>query len=296
MIVEITSSPFRGEAGKRNLELCRIEAERLGFEFGVQIHNTVTAEEIAPLRESGVRLSAHLPLLSDYNMNLAAEDGAVPFGILERNVELMRQFGIRDGVFHGFHMTDKPVAAFGFKKSYDACMREIFRPELSMDGACRLNNNFTAIDEFQMRRERVKSRLAKIRTDYPDLEIRIENDFPAYGSGNMFAADANALSHPICFDTSHLWATAHVMGVDFHEEAERFLDGGNVTMVHFHASRYDDSVPTANWGDGHLPLSTPNRMNLPRLVKSLSRAGVRYYVLEVVEATPEDLRALADML
>ena len=124
----------------------------------------------------------------------------------------------------------------------------------------------------------------------------VENDFPSYGAGNLFADTLELYEQPLCFDIGHLWASAHVMGRDFYSEMENLLATGRVVMVHFHASIYGPKTPKADFGDGHQPLSTPTSMDLPRIAKTCYKSGVRHFVLEIPELTDGDVTVLADLL
>ena len=281
--VEMTSTAFRGKTGLKNLEKCREAAENYGWEFGVQLHNSSEPGEIETLAAAGVPLSAHGPLNSPFNWNLAAESAEPTFEGIEANVKLFRKLKIKSCVFHGFYMTDRPVPAFGGGRSYDECMKTVFRPELAMGPRERLNGRYTLGAEFRRRRLRVRERLAELRRKYRSFLFCIENDFPAYGASNMLAVDAALLDHPLCLDTGHLWMTARLFELDFQLEAAAFLKTGRVRMVHLHASKYTrEGYPLEEWGDGHLPLDTPGEMDLPRFVGACREAGVDYYVLEVV--------------
>jgi endonuclease IV len=293
--LEVTSSAFHGEAGIDNFHACRAAAEENGFEFGIQLHNSALRDEVERIAGFGVKLSAHAPLLSEYNINLGAESFELSRQIIEENVKLFRKLNIHETVFHGFGMTDKPILAFDRNRAYDDCMKDIFRPELSIDGKSRMCCDFTGTEEYAERQDRVKERLEFLRENYQDILFCIENDFPAYGSANLFPENAARLNHPACLDTSHLWAVAHLFDRDFHGEVEKFLDMCDVKMVHVHASSYTSDVPKADWGDGHLPFSSPNQMDLPRFVQSCRDNGVRHYVLEIVAATPQDIITFADM-
>ena len=137
--VEMTSTAFRGKTGLKNLEKCREAAENYGWEFGVQLHNSSEPGEIETLAAADVPLSAHGPLNSPFNWNLAAESAEPTFEGIEANVKLFRKLKIKSCVFHGFYMTDRPVPALGGGRSYDECMKTVFRPELAMGPRERLN-------------------------------------------------------------------------------------------------------------------------------------------------------------
>lgn len=291
----MTSTAFRGPGGEHNYQNCRDACRQHGFEFGVQLHNSSSRDEIEWLAASGVTLSAHAPLLSAYGINLGAESLEPSWEIIRANAALFDELGIHKTVFHGFIMTDAPVPAYGHGRTYNECMQEIFRPELSIDGKSRMCNDFTGTPEFKTRIYRVKERLQRIRMEFPHIMWCIENDFPAFGSANLFSENSAYLQNPICLDTSHLWATCHLFDRDFHEETSRFLSDCQVKMVHLHASKYTAEIPKADWDDGHLPLRTHNEMNLPRFIRSCRDAGIDYYILEVSQGTFEDIHTFAEM-
>jgi sugar phosphate isomerase/epimerase len=295
VLLDFSSTPFKNEDGMGKLAECKKTAEKYGFDFGVQLHNTAGDEEINKLADSGVKLSAHAPLAADYSINLAAESFELADKLIKENCEKFRQLGITRTVFHGFGMTDKPIPMFGRGVTYDECMMQVFRPELSLDSKTRICNDFTETKEFKERQLRVKERLEYISNEYPDILWCLENDFPAYGSANIFPESTIFLNHPACLDSSHLWATSFIYDRDFHEETLKYLNSGLVEMVHLHASIYDDSFAKADWSDGHLPLNTPNSMDLPRFIKACRDAGVKHYVLEIVKGSCEDIHAFAEM-
>ena len=163
------------------------------------------------------------------------------------------------------------------------------RPEFAFVPGNVRNCNFTNLPEYAMRRERVKKNLQELKRRYPQILWSIETDFPAFGAGSMLPEDLNYLDFPICLDTGHFWCICRLFDLDFHAETEKFLKGGNVAMIHLHASVFDDTVPPENWGDGHKSLETPNVMDLPRFVKNCANHGVRHFVLEIFDASPKDL-------
>ncbi|MFA6716331.1 MAG: hypothetical protein WCS27_13205 [Victivallaceae bacterium] len=295
ILLDFTSSPFKKPGGMAELEKCRTAAEEYGFEFGVQLHNTAGAAEIEKLAAAGVKLSAHAPLVAEYAINLGAEAFGPAKKLIDENCVKFREMGITRTVFHGFAMTDKAIPMFGGGRSYDECMRGIFRPELSLDGKSRICCDFTHGAEFMERQLRVKERLKYIRDNYSYILWCLENDFPAYGAANIFPENSIFLNHPVCLDSSHLWTSAYVFDRDFHAETIKYLESGLVEMAHVHASVYTDNVAKADWSDGHLPLNTRNEMELPRFVRACRDAGVKHYVLEIPGGDSEDVHAFAEM-
>ena len=291
--LEFTSGVFRDlEHRERILNNSRELCARCGVEFGVQLHNTCTYDEIKFFIDNGVPLSAHAPVEQPYNWNFAVADMTSIWKAVDENIAYLRGLGVSRMVFHGFFMTDVPVPAFGHGKSFWECMKTVLRPELMRWEGIMLNGDFTALPEYKERQKRVKANLAVLREKYPDLTICLENDFPAVGEGDMLPRDMAGYGHPLCLDTGHLWIAARLFGVDFVEAANEMIASGNVRMMHLHASKYDDSYPDERWSDGHLPLSIPNaaNMHLCEIVRNAVAAGLRHIVLEIASGTEEDIR------
>ena len=296
--IDITSAIFRNRKtadARANFTAMQQAAARYGFELGMQLHNSADDAEVKLARSLQTPLSFHAPVGNPWNINLAAADASTAWEELQDNAERMRDCQATIAVFHAFIMTDKPIPAFGRGRSYMECMQRAFRPELSFDGSDCHCGNFFALPEYRLRQQRLKERLAELRQRYPDLTFCGENDFPTFGAGNLLADQLNFLEHPVCLDTSHLWCTAGLFELDYHREIEKFLAGQRVQMVHLHASSYPRHTPRTLWWDGHLPLRTPNEMDLPRIVAACRQYRVAYFVLEISDATVEDIDYLAEM-
>ena len=291
--LELSSPAFRDPEHResiiaRSRELC----DKCGVQFGVQLHNTCTFEEISFFTAHYLPMSAHAPVEQPYNWNLAAADMAPIWKAIDENIAYLRGLGIDRMVFHGFFMTDRSVPAFGHGRSFWECMKTVLRPELMRWQEVMLNRDFTALPEYLERRDRVKANLAVLRDRYPDLTICLENDFPAVGEGNMVPKDMVYYDHPLCLDTGHLWIAARLFGIDFVAAAKEMIASGRVEMMHLHASKYDDSYPDERWSDGHLTLAHPNaeNMHLREIVQAAVDAGLRHIVLEIPAGTEEDIR------
>ncbi len=296
MRIELTSNVFYGDDWQEKLDECRACAARYGFEFGVQLHNSASNDMVERLTGADVPLSAHLPVNGEILLNLATKDVSAAWKEFERQALFCHANGVKRGVFHGFFMTDLPILNFGPHLNYDAALGRICRPELALLPGSRLNRNFADLLEYGVRQSLLRENLARLRERFPDLCFCIENDFPAYSSGNMLPEEMAKLDHFYCLDTSHLWAACHLFGRDFHQEAETLLATGRVRMVHLHASPYGAQTPQGKWSDGHLPLATPNEMNLPLLIRRFAAYGVDLIVLEIPAGTVADIEYTGNIL
>lgn len=293
--IEYSSCALRIGDAAAAIENARKVCGEYGFDFGVQVHNTADLAQIEKLSDMGIPLSFHAPVMTDYSINLAAEDFSVSLEAFDKTVELMRRFDVEMAVFHGFFMTDIPIPAYGRGRSFEECAKLVFRPELVLEGstACR---DFFDTDEFKTRLERVKERLGLIKSKYDDVKFLLENDSPCYVSGMMLPEFFSGIDFPVCFDTSHLWWAAFVYDRDFQEEAQKLLDTGLVEMVHVHASPFTKEIPKEKWWDGHKNFSTPNEMNLEKLVRKCADKGVANFIFEFNDVSEKDIHLFAKML
>ncbi len=293
--VEYTSVALTGENWRNLVDEGIVACEQHGFEFGIQIHNTATETQIREISALGLKMSFHAPVLDEFQINLASEDPALSAMSFARTAGLMRGLNVKEAVFHGFNMTDHAIPSFGRGRDYEVAFAASLREELSMPGST-ICNDFFGSEEYRVRSLRVSQRLAEIRRDYSDLVFLLENDFPAYGAGSVFAEHMVKMGNPICVDSSHLWASCFIFDRDFHAETEAFLKSGLVGMVHLHASVYTSATPKAEWSDGHMPLNTENRMELPRFIRLCEKYGVSTFILEINGVGKADIDYLASYL
>lgn len=287
--VDLSSAIFAHGSAEWLLEAEALTAA-LDVELGIQIHNSASDEQIEQAAATGLSLSFHSAVQGKYMFNFAAVNAEKSWQMAEEQYRLMKKYGVERTVFHGFLMTDIPIEAFGHGKSYGECMIAAGRDDLLQSKDCHFVRDFTASDEFIMRRNRVKVNLQLLRERYPDCRWCVENDFPAYTSGMLRGEDLAFIDHETCFDTGHMWATCKALDLDFQQQLDNALAGGKVKMVHLHASRYKWSMPLKEWGDGHLPLNTPTEIDLAQVVRKCRNAGTRHFVLEIGTATLEDIK------
>ena len=265
-------------------------AEAAGVELGMQVHNSASDEVLAMAENTGLPLSFHSPVQGRFLFNFAAENVDLYWQMIEEQYALMQKYKVERTVFHCFLMTDAVIGAFGHGKTYGECMLAGFRRELVRAPGSRFVRDFTNCDEFVMRRERVKNNLRRLRELHPDCLWCVENDFPAYTSGMLRGEDLAYIDHETCFDTGHMWATCKMLDRDFYCELDNALSGGKVRMVHLHASRYTMDMLHEEFGDGHLPLTTPTEIDLGLVVRKCRNAGNSHFVLEIGNAALEDIK------
>ena len=293
MKIHFTSGAFHEKDWKDKLHRCRECAAAFGWDFGVQLHNTAPAEIIGNLMREKVPLSVHAPLNQDRFWNLARVHIQDTLAAIDRNFAEFEKMGVREVVFHSGLMCDFSPEAFGHGKTYDECMRPVFRPELARYPGRPFNRDFTSEPEYRQRMEVQAENLRLVRSRYPDFLICAENDFPAYTGMNMFFRDMVRLGSPLCLDTGHLWISTHQAGVDFQREVGFAAASGLLRMCHFHSSCYTVAVPADRWSDGHRKLSPVNpEMDLARVFRTLSGSGLDFFVLEIPDADVDDLMLL----
>jgi len=293
MKIHFTSGAFHEADWRNKLHRCRDCAAKFGWDFGVQLHNTAPREVIRNLVGEKVPLSVHAPLNQDRIWNLARSHFQDTLEAMDRNFADFEQMDIREVVFHSGLMCDVSPEAFGHGKSYDECMKPIYRPELARYPGYPFNRDFTSEPEYLQRMETQKTNLKLVRDRYPGFLICVENDFPAYTSMNMFFRDMVRLGSPLCLDTGHLWITMHQAGMDFQQEIAFAAASGMLRMCHLHSSRYTSTIPAEQWSDGHRKLTLVNpEMDLPRVFRTLAGSGLDFFVLEIPDADVDDLQLL----
>lgn len=293
-IIEFASAAFKNDAGERLAAAAADACRENGFQFGVQIHNSASQLEIERLAGWDIPLSFHAPILTDHLINLAASDADVALQCVEETRRWAERYEVDTAVFHGFFMTDVPVPSFGRGNGFYEALNAIRRPDISVEDTD-VCVDFFATEEFKIRLDRVRERLAIIRSARRPPRFLIENDCPVMTSGLSLPRYATSLGNPLCLDISHLWFAAKAYGLNFHKEIERTLDSGHVEMVHFHLSPYHQDTPLAEWSDGHKNLSTPNSMDPRRIVQACRHAGANRFVFEFNDATVKDVEIFADM-
>ena len=292
LVIDISSTALGKPGAKEWMKQAQELASQYDTVLGVQVHNSALQEEFDLALASGYPLSFHSPVMGEYMMNFAAEDCSVSWQMAAEQAALMKKHNVFSSVFHAALMTDKPIYAFGHGMTYQECMRQSNRPELAREPGLPFIADYTNSEEYLMRRERLKNNLKELKKRYPEFLWCVENDFPAFVAGVLRGSDLAYLDHEVCFDTGHMWAASKMLDLDFYEELDIALASKNVKMVHLHASKHRFDMPHSQWGDGHLPLNYPTTMDIPRIIRRLRAGNVKHIVLEIGNATIEDVKTV----
>ena len=296
--VELTSTSFwKVESADELVAECKKACNDVNIDFGVQIHNMASKEEIEKLVKLKIPLSFHAPNLSNFQMNLASESFESALDSFEKTVKVIREVKAQNSpynddynvaVFHGFNMTDLPIGCFHDVDSFYKVMQNSYRKEYSLNDTA-ICTDFFDTDEFKERQQRVIERQQYLIEKYPDIEFVIENDLPIFSAACLLAKYFNGFPMNYCLDSSHLWFSAYLFKKNFLEETENFLKTNHVKMVHLHASKFDESYPIEEWSDGHLPLTTECKMPVKEFAIKSLEYGVKHFVLEVRHGRVSDI-------
>ena len=128
--IEYSSTALIGKDASAIVAKAQDACRQHGFTFGVQVHNVAPLAQVENLPSLGIPFTVHAPILSEFMINLAAEDSKAAFDSADTTVGWMRKLGASLAVFHGFIMTDEPIPAFNQERPFDECFRKAFRKEL----------------------------------------------------------------------------------------------------------------------------------------------------------------------
>ena len=74
-----------------------------GFEFGIQLHNSVTKDLYSKIKDLDVAFSVHAPVFSDYFINLANNDFNTVLAGFQNTASVMQSLQSNIALFHGFY-------------------------------------------------------------------------------------------------------------------------------------------------------------------------------------------------
>lgn len=290
MIIEYSSVCLNEDNYIEKIEEARGLVSAAGYEFGVQIHNSIDESFLCKLVPLAGELpfSVHSPILAKYFLNLAAGDIGTLKPDLVSAASKLALFGTDLFFFHGFFLTDKPIVHD--MKNYRAAMREGIGPEYSLRGSFIMDPAFFETEQYRAMKENFRNNLAAAKELFPGLTVALENDFVGIGSGLQRPQEIVELVDDLWFDTGHFWCASLVHGFDFHEECRRVLDSVKVHGVHVNHNLLTDADPPETIRDSHAHLYAPSGQNLKPIVRYIRDRNIPRLTLEIVDGDIEDLK------
>ena len=286
--IELSTMCFYQGNTLAKIKPCRKLIESHGFEFGIQLHNSITKELYNEIKGLGVKFSIHAPILSDYFMNLANNDFNTILTNFQNTAHIMKSLHSNIALFHGFFMTQKPIK--NDPANYGKVLRDAIDNKYRLNDTRVMDPKFLETEEFRNYQNTVKKNTKRLRDQYPSYILCIENDFPGIGNGNQIPAHLIYLDCPIWIDVGHLWASAILNKFDFYRGLDTICRQCNVVGVHLNTNQ-----TPLNWnfkspyGDTHSHFSREYDMNMNKIISILKKNQINHFTIEVIDGDLEDV-------
>jgi hypothetical protein len=241
-----------------------------------------------------LNFSVHSPLFAKYFLNLAATDFSNVLATSKDCTPFLKDLKTDIFFFHGFFMTDKPIVHD--MKNYRKTIKTGMGDDFSLNGSFIMDPRFFDTERFAQYKEVFKGNLSKLKSEWPDFIISLENDFPGVGSGLQRPAEIHELIDNLWFDLGHFWTSSLLHGFDFHEEANRLLDEKNITGIHLNHNLVKKSSKKELICDSHTHFYLESEMNLAPIVQKIFDKKVGIVVLEILDGDIKDLEVLFSWL
>lgn len=288
MKIELSTMCFRQDEILPKVKRCREVIESQGFEFGIQLHNSVTIGLYDKIKRLDVPFTIHAPVLSDYFINLANNDFQTALAAFENTAQVMQSLKCTVVLFHGFFMTSKPIK--NDPNNYNKVLREAIDDRYRLDNTRVMDPKFLETEEFKKYQHTVKTHMKQLRERYPSYTLCMENDFPGIGNGNQTPEHMRYLECPVWLDTGHLWASAILNKFDFYLGLEWVCKNCQVIGVHMNTN----STPL-NWnlkypdGDTHSHFSKKYDMNMDKVISVLKKNHIKHFTIEIIDGDVDDI-------
>ncbi|MBP7652270.1 hypothetical protein KA977_02540 [Candidatus Dependentiae bacterium] len=269
-------------------------AELAGFNFGIQIHNSITKNLYDKLLElkNHIRFTVHSPVLAEYFFNLAHPDFE---NIKKQSANAVNHLKIFDtNIFfsHGFFMTDRLIPHD--MANYRKILRANIPEKYCLDKSFIMNPSFFETEEFEYYKNIFKRNYLFLRNCYPDYIICFENDFVGVGSGLQRPIEIFELIDNLWLDTGHLWCSSLIHNFNFYEICEEIIEKKKIFGVHLNHNLMTEVTEKTKIRDSHSHLYNECSQNLKPIVRKLKEKGLNLFTLEIENGDIEDLKILID--
>lgn len=272
---------------------CRHVIESHGFEFGIQLHNSITHDFYNKIKGLDVQFTIHAPVLSDYFINLANNDFQTILAAFQNTADIMQFLQSNVALFHGFFTTQKPIR--NDPANYNKVLRDAIDNKYRLKNTRVMDPKFLETEEFLDCQNTVKEHMKQLRERYPSYTLCIENDFPGIGNGNQTPEHMISLGCPIWLDIGHLWASAILNKFDFYKGIDILCKECQVVGVHLNTNR-----TPLNWnlkypdGDTHSHFSRAYDMDMDKIIGILKKNHITRFTIEVIDGDVDDVTFLIE--
>jgi len=268
--------------------------QKNNIDFGVQLHNSATPELVEKLYKfvDTIKFTIHSPLLSDYFLNLAYSDYDFIKNQCQHCIELLKKFRTNIFFFHGFFLTNELIKHN--MQHYRRVMRESIPAKYSLENSFIMNPEIFDTPEFNDFENRFINNLSRLKIDFSDVILALENDFPGIGSGLQRPKEIKKHIDNLWLDLGHLWCSALLHNFDFYAVIDELIATKNICGVHINHNLSDNQTLKTKIIDTHSHIYTPCAQNLKPVIRKLINANIKLLTLEIVDGDILDIKTLVD--
>ena len=277
-----------------------IEAKSLvesnGFEFGVQIHNSIHRGLYDKLMEfkGKLKFSVHSPVFSKYFFNFANSNFEFLKKMADENIKYLDETGTDIFFFHGFFMTDRQI--IHDMKNYRKTLLEGIGYESSLNDSFIMNPDFFNTDIFFKYKKTFIENYKRFTELYPDHVIALENDFIGVGSGLQRPKEIIELIGNLWFDLGHFWCSSILHEFDYYEKCDEIIEKKNIVGVHINHNFTRPNSDRERIRDSHAHLYEKSEQKLKPVLRKFLDKDSMIFTLEIVNGDIEDVKVLLDWL
>lgn len=294
--IEYSTMCFNQSDYREKITSARDFVHKQGFQFGIQIHNSIDRELFEKVLEfkDELSISVHSPIFAKYFLNLASAD----FRTIKESFDDCTRYLIDLGTdilfFHGFFMTDKPIVHD--MKNYRRTIRAAIGDAYCLNNSFVMDPGIFDTEDFLRYKEIFRNNLSKVTTMYRDFTVALENDFPLIGGGLQRPSEIHQLIDNLWFDLGHFWCASLVHGFDFQQESAKILDEKSIVGYHLNHNLSGRDTPKDKIKDSHTHFYLESEMNLKPIVRRIFEKNSGVMVLEILDGDVHDLEVLFDWI
>jgi hypothetical protein len=294
--IEYSTMCFNQSDYREKIIAARDFVNKQGFQFGIQIHNSIDRhlfEKVLEFKDE-LSISVHSPIFARYFLNLASTDFQTIKESFDDCTRYLTNLGTDILFFHGFFMTDKLIVHD--MKNYRRTIRAAIGDAYCLNNSFVMDPGIFDTEDFLRYKEIFRCNLQKVTAMYHDFTVALENDFPLIGGGLQRPSEIHELIDNLWFDLGHFWCASLVHGFDFQQESGRILDEKKIAGYHLNHNLSGRDTPKDKINDSHTHFYLESEMNLKPIVRRIFEKNSGVVVLEILNGDLHDLEVLFDWI